>query len=569
MAQSGPTVNVALYVTRQLKAWGVDTLFGVPGDTILPLLEAIRQEGGMHWIACRHEGAAALAASGYAKASGRLAACVADAGPGAVQLLNGVYDARRDRVPLLALTGELPRARMGTGWPQDADLGALYRDATVYDRTVSHPDQVPALLRGALRAAVGRGGPARLGVPLDVWSAPSPLARPFTGAPESPGAPGSRLDVEPAVIEQAARILEEAKRPVIFAGRGALGVSALLQELATELDAALVHSLPAVGMIPFDCPANLGVVGEFGTEAAARAMAQADAVLVVGSTWWQPDYVPSGARIVQVDRRLDHLGMTFDPDIAVWGDADQVVPRIAGRVRRTPRPEWRQFVQAQRQAWAHEIDAIPPGDGTALHPGAVARTLADAVTDDAIVAVDVGNHTFWFARCFRARRQRVLLSGHWRSVGFALPAALGAKLAEPGRQVVAFTGDGGLGMHLAELTTAVAHRLAVACVVLRDGRYGEEESLQREQRLPAFGTRLRDPDFAAAARACGAQGYVARTVGDLEGVLRTALPRLALGEVAVVDVPALAADPVRPQGQQEADGVAPVPAMAGGGLLAD
>ncbi|HEY8485969.1 MAG TPA: thiamine pyrophosphate-binding protein [Limnochordales bacterium] len=582
-------MTVAQYLARQLRAWGVDTFFGVPGDTVLPLLEALRAEEGVRWIACRHEAAAALAASAYAKASGRMAACVADGGPGAVQLLNGVYDARRDRVPMFVVTGQLARTRMGTGWPQDADPGLAYRGTTVFGRTLCHPAQLPEFLRAAFRAARHRPGPVRLSVPEDLWQQPVQHPHPGVASPAAapPPAASGRIQPDTAALEQAARTLQHAQRPAILVGQGARAAASVLAELASDLDAAVVHTLPALGVIPFAFPLNLGVAGEFGTQAAANALAQADAVLMVGTTWRQPGYLNPSAKLIQVDCSMEHLGIAFDPAPGIWGAAEEVVPALRdelARLGRKPRPAWRSFIEEQRRRWEQEIASVaataadgalhgpagpaafPEGAATlvperagaaapaaALHPGLVARLLGDHVTDDAIIAVDSGNHTFWFARYFRARHQRILLSGHWRTVGFALPAALGAKLAQPARQVVAFCGDGGFAMHLAELTTAVAHGLAIACVVLRDDRFGEEESLQRSRGLAPFGTRLRNPDFAAVARACGAHGYTASNPAELESALRAVLPALARGEVGVVEAAVQRVDPLRPQ---------PLPALA-------
>lgn len=535
---NGP-MTVAQYAVRQMQAWGIDAVFGVPGDTLLPLLEELRQAGTPRFIVCRHEGSAAMMASAYGKLTGRLAACVADAGPGAVQMLNGVYDAAMDRVPLLVITGQLPTRRMGTHWPQDADLDSLYREATAFNHTLADGAQACAIFTHGLRRAVFASRPVRIGVPKNMWMEPCGPVR----VELPPRDVGGRVETREELIQEAAAWLQSASRPVLFAGLGARRAVGSLLALAEHLQAPIVHSMPALGTIPSEHPWNLGVIGKFGTQAAADVLAQADLILAVGTTWWQPEFVPARARVIQIDSAMHHIGLTFPVDLGIWGDAAVVLPRLLDAVGRSYRPEWAERAGQARRSWDAEVAQMAaPADGP-LHPAAVVAAVARHLVPDAVVSLDVGNNAFWFSRFYRGPNIRLLLSGHWRTVGFGLPGGIGAKLAEPARQVVVFAGDGGFAMSSPELATAVQYRLPIACIILRDGRYAEEESLQRQTGRRPFGTRLHNPDWAAYARACGAEGYRVDTYEQLTAALAHALPRLAEGQVAVLDVGVAAVEP--------------------------
>lgn len=535
-------MTTARYIVRQMLDWGVDTVFGVPGDTLLPFLEEVRHKEAMNrlrFIVCRHEGAAALMASAYAKVTGKMAVCVADSGPGAVQLMNGVYDAALDRVPMLVITGELPTRRRGGHWPQRADLERLYGEAAAFNETVVDGKDAPRLFVQALRRALLRNRPVRIGVPKNIWHEPVANAR----LVERPRQFGGRVLADDDVIEQAARMLESSERPVLFAGLGVRDAIQPLLHLAEQIGAPVVHSMPALGMLPPEHRWNLGVIGKFGTEAAAAVLGRADTIVAVGTTWWQPEFVADDATVIQIDRERDHLGLTFPVDVGVWGTATDVLPRLARAVTSPPRTDWSRFVAGAKQRLEEEVQHMATRHDTPLEPGAVMAAVGGALVDDALVSIDVGNNTFWFSRYHRKHPFQLVMSGHWRTVGFGLPGGIAAKLAAPERQVVVVCGDGGFAMSMNELTTAVQYELPLVCVILRDGRYGEEESLQKETGRTPFATGFHNADWAAYARACGAAGYTVETYEDLQAALHEALPRLAEGQVSVLDVAVGRVDP--------------------------
>lgn len=573
------SMSVADYFVRQMQLWGIDTVFGVPGDTVLPLLESLRSAGDVRFVVCRHGEAAALMASAYAKATGKPAACVADAGPGAVQILNGVYDAYMDRVPVLALTGEFPTDRAAGRGPRSGDTRPLYKAATVADETVRAAAEAPRLLGGALRSMAMHGRPVRVGVPKDVWA--ESVAQPqFVEHPESSAyaangrgneseyggnvrvggsAYGAQVRPKERIVARAAERLQQAQRPVLFAGIGAAGAVPELLHLANALQAPVVHSLPAAGIVPVDNGWNLGVIGKYGTAAAADVFGRADVVVAIGTTWWPAQFAASDVRIIQIDNNREHLGLVLPADIGVWGDAAIVLDMLGERIgHRHPAngaspgdtgssAEWIEFVQNARLALQSEWRRMEHNQSTPLEPGAVIAAIGRSLVPNAIVSIDVGNNTFWFSRYMQGPDMKVLLSGHWRSAGFALPGAIAAKHAEPGRQVVAIGGDGGFGMMMSELMTAVTYELPIVCVVLCDGRFGEEAARQEGQGRDAFGTALYEPDWAAFARACGAAGYTVDTVDELQRALHEALPALARGQISVLHVNVARVAPLHPQ----------------------
>lgn len=541
------TRSVAGHVVAQLRAWGVTHVFGVAGDSIIPLLEAIRKDGTLRYVATRHEEAAALMASAYAKATGTLGVCLAEAGPGAVHLLGGVYDAMLDRVPLLALTGEVAVHHAGSRWPQTIDQTLPFQGATVYNHTVQTAEQVPEVLRMAMRLAMLTPGAVRVGIPKDLQAAM------VTGVlyPQPATAPAPQPDK--TQIAEAAALLAGAKRPLLMAGRGARKERRALLELAERLQAPIIHTLPALGLLPGDHPLNLGVIGKFGTDAAAAAFAEADVVLVVGTTWWQPGYVPD-ATFIQIDREPAQIGALFPVDVPLPGEASDVLAALTAELERRrraangrpatgrPKPLPRRRAVAEQDPAA---DGVAGANGVAgVDPRQIVAALEDTLAPDALLCLDVGENTFWISSRFRPKQHDVLLSGHWRTMGFALPAAIAAKLAYPERQVVAVAGDGGFAMTMAEFTTAVAHRLDLTVVLFNNRVLAEEGHLQAQLGAEPFGVALHNPDFAAFAAACGGVGLRVDRAGDLPSVLRTALDN---GRPTVVDIATAARMPDQPQ----------------------
>lgn len=541
--------TAAAHIVEQLAAWEVPFVFGLAGDTIIPILEALRAQDKVRYIGVRHEESAGFMASAYAKLTGNLGVCLAEAGPAAVHLLNGVYDAHLDRVPLLAITGQSARHLLGTHWPQTINQDLLYEDATIYNHTITTARQLPDVLFHAMRMAVVHAGASRLGIPVDVQAAP--VDGPVREKPAyltTPPAP------DPDQLSRAAALLQQAQRPVILVGRGARGQSHLVVQLAEKLQAAIIHTLPATGIVPSGHPLNLGVIGEFGTEAAAQIFGQADVVLVIGSTWWQPKYVPA-AKFIQIDRDHRHLGMVFPAAIGIAGDVKDVLPQLLNKLQKVERTAWAQTIQSRHAEWKRELQSgiagstngnPLPGSQRALRPHTIVKVLQEHIPPGSIICLDVGDNTYWMSALFQSQDQQVLLSGHWRSMGFALPAAIAAALTMPQRPVVAVAGDGGFAMTMAEFATAAGLELPVIAVVMNNQSLAHEGHLQVQAGLKPAGVRLHNIDFAQVARACGGDGYRVDSEAGLERALSVALKSR---RPAIIDVVTQRLMPAFPQGR--------------------
>lgn len=539
-------LTAAQYVVDQLAAWDVDIVFGLAGDTIIPLLEALRTSRSVRYIGVRHEESAAFMASAYAKLTGRPGVCLAEAGPGAVHLLNGVYDAHLDRVPLLALTGESHRRHLGTRHWQTVNQHMLYEDATCFNHTLTVAEQLPEIMYRAMRAAVETPGAVRLGIPADLQAAPLTAS-----VRRRPGFINRAPLPDKDAVERAVTIIQRARRPLLFIGRGARHQRKAIETLADKIRAPIVHTLPAVGIVPTRHPRNLGVAGVFGTEAAAEALGRADAVVVIGSTWWQPEYAPD-AKYIQIDRDPRHLGLTFPADVGLAGDAGVVISELVQKVPPSGREEWEEEIQRLKSGGSETIprdsrDTGHPGEGTAgpgLHPRRIMAALNKHLDDDAVICLDVGENTYWVSSLFDGDRHELLLSGHWRSMGFGLPAAIAAALSRPRRQVAAIVGDGGFAMTMAEFTTAAAHSLPIITVVLNNELLALEGRKQMEKGLEPFGISLHNPDFGRYAELCGGIGFRVGTEAELEEALEAAVRSR---KPAVIDVAALPAAPAFPR----------------------
>lgn len=513
-------MNVGEAFVRQLGEWGVDTVFGVSGSSLIPILEAFRRQERVRYVTVRNEESAAFMASAHAKLTGRLGVCVAHAGPGAAHLVNGLYDAHKDRYPVLAITGQVPTEKVGTTYKQAADEDTMFTGCTGFSRQVAAPDEALIILTSAMRYAIVAGDSAHVAVPQDL------LAAEFAGSEPVP-AP-TYLEARPALdggaVDEIARVLQRARRPVILMGMGARRAADAALALAERLGAAVMTSLLAKGALPEQHPLVVGPVGEAGTEAALAAAKAADVILVLGSTWWPATFMPTSAQVVQVDTRPTAIGAGTPVTIGLVARVEDVLPELLRRV--DSRPGKGADVKRRR-------DVAPP-EAFPAHPALILSLVRTHLPDDAIIAVDTGLVTLWYGRSFPARKERTLISGRWRTMGYGLPAALAAKAACPDRTVVALVGDGGFAMTGLELLTAIQHDLRVTVLIFNNGLLGEEAAKQEKAGLRVFGMDLKHGDWASLAKACGAVGLRPQDVRELDGYLDNALraPR-----TTVLDIP--------------------------------
>ncbi|MGE5528128.1 MAG: thiamine pyrophosphate-binding protein [Patescibacteria group bacterium] len=512
--------TVAELIVAQLSAWGVKTIYGYPGETILLLLDALARQSGIRFVEVRHEANAAFMASAEAKLLGRLGVCLADAGPGAVNLLNGVADASADQVPILALTGstageaETDREESRRLPPEQT----LLRPFFAFSAAVASPETAVDILACAMRTALGRGTAAHVAIPRRLLGRLAELEiRP--PEPYLIAAPAKAVESLERVIE----ILNEAERPMILAGKGCRGQGEGVASLAEQWGAGIITTMPAKGVVPGEHPLAVGGLGEGGSEASSDLLAEADLLLVLGATWWPPAYVPQEIRIVQIDANPESIGSRAPVYHGYVGRIAEVLPRLMAGVEAQIRGQWLGRIEAARRRWLERIEYEAVRVTQPMSPQYVMRALEEALAPDAIVALDVGDHAIWFNRVFTGARQEVLASGNWRSMGFGLPAAIQAKLNHPERQVIALVGDGGLNMALPEFATAVQHRAPVKVVVINNGCLATERNRMLAGNLRPEGTGLFNPDFAAYAEACGGHGYRVDRPQELEEALARAL----------------------------------------------
>jgi pyruvate oxidase len=527
--------TVSDLMVETMIAWGVTHVFGMVGHSNLGFADAMRvaeARGELRFIGIRHEGAAAFAASAYGKLTGRLGACFAIAGPGSTNLLTGLYDAKVDGAPVLAISGQVPSNVRGRGAFQDLDLSAAFSDVAVSSQTVQRDSDHVELMNLACKHALNRRGVSHLVLPDDVQTIAAPAGA-RAGGPE--GRLADRA-VSPAdgPIEQAVALLAGAKRPVVIVGDGAReGIDDVVQ-LAERLRAPIVTTFKAKGIVPDDHPLACGVLGRSGTPVASWHMNESDLLLVFGASFSNHTGIASYKPIVQVDSEPDALGRFHAVTVPLLGDVGVTARRLAREADATTIDQ-RDDVAARRAIWAEEKLRRRADDrGHGVASAALFEAVTRHVPEHAVIAVDVGNNTYSFGRYFECKPgQHVLMSGYLGSIGFGFPAAMGAWAAAPDRPIVAVTGDGGFGQYLAEMTTAVKYGMNITHVLLNNCQLGKITKEQRAAEWDVWQTSLHNPGFAAYAQLCGAYGERVTKADELDGALARAFahPGPALVEV--------------------------------------
>ncbi|HZZ60041.1 MAG TPA: thiamine pyrophosphate-dependent enzyme [Roseiarcus sp.] len=539
--------TVSDHVVQILQDWGVDTVFGLPGDGINGLVEAFRKtKDSIRYVHCRHEESAALAACAYAKFTGRLGVCFATAAPGAVHLLNGLYDAKIDGASVLAITGMTYHDLIGTHYLQDINQDYLYQDVAIYNQRLMGPAHVENVLNFACRAAVANSGVAHVAIPIDIQAMPASQEKRFkrnvrghTSASYQP----SRPTPDPALVEEAAQLLQDCKKLAILAGAGARNAGSELELVAERRAAPIVKALLGKDCVADDSPCCVGGLGVVGTRAALHAMKQCDCLLIVGSCFPYIEFLPSPgqAKCVQIDNKPEHIGLRYPADIGLVGDAQATLRALLSRLPRNDDRSFLQQAQYDMVAWRALMEERAGSDRTPMRPQVVTKHLSELLDENAIICGDSGTVTTWQARMELRAGQRFSFSGTMCSMMAALPYSIGASAAFPNRQVVAFTGDGSFTMMMGEFATLVQHRLPVKVVVMKNNTLG---LIKWEQMLylgnPEYGVDLHPVDFAKIAEACGAPGIRIDDPKRCRDQLKEALSRPGPGLIECV------VDPLEP-----------------------
>ncbi len=528
-APKGSDTTADILVNR-LIAWGVDTIFGLVGDGIGPVIESLRKrQDSIQFVTVRHEEAAAFMASGLSKYTGRLGACIATTGPGAIHLLNGLYDAAYDGASVIAITGTTYSNRIGTFYQQEVNTETLVKDIATYNVMVTGPRHALTVVDTACRSALAAPGLAHLTIPIDVQRKPlsadafSPPAEEKRGA----GSWTPPVDVPSAdQLNAAAALLNAGTRTMILAGRGALGAQSEVEQVADRLGAPVAKALLGRTVIADSSPFTTGSVGHLGTLPSKQMAEECDTILILGSTMPYQEFYPEPgqARCVQVDRNPRRIGLRYAAEVGLAGDVKGTLAALLPRLRRQEDRSFLETAQKRMRRWREIMRDQGNDRSMPLKSQFVLARLSPLLDDDAMISIDCGCHTVFAARQLEFRgRQQLAIAGNMATMAPGLPYAVAAQLAYPWRQSVALTGDGGFTMLMGEMATAVRYDLPIKVFVFKNNGLEMVRFEQEGAGNPSYGVELQPIDFAGYAVACGAEGYRCVTPDEVEPTLKKAL----------------------------------------------
>ncbi|MCX4984241.1 pyruvate dehydrogenase [Streptomyces sp. NBC_00572] len=529
--------NVAEQFVDILVRAGVRRLYGVVGDSLNPVVDAIRRTPSLDWIQVRHEEVAAFAAGAEAQITGRLAACAGSCGPGNLHLINGLYDAHRSMAPVLALASHIPSSEIGLGYFQETHPDQLFRECSHYSELISNPKQMPRLLHTAIQHAVGRGGVSVVSLPGDIASQPAPEKAVETALVTT------RPTVRPgdAEIDALVRMIDAADRVTLFCGSGTAGAHAEVMQFAERIKSPVGHALRGKEWIQYDNPYDVGMSGLLGYGAAYEATHECDLLILLGTDFPYNAFLPDDVKIVQVDVRPEHLGRRSRLDLAVWGDVRETLRCVAPRVRAK---NDRRFLDKMLKKHADALEGVVKAytrkveKHVPIHPEYVASVIDELADGDAVFTVDTGMCNVWAARYLSPNgRRRIIGSFSHGSMANALPQAIGAQFTDRNRQVVSLSGDGGFSMLMGDFLTLVQYDLPVKVIVFNNSSLGMVELEMLVSGLPSYGTTNKNPDFAAIARAAGAYGVRVEKPKQLTSALKDAFRHKGPALVDVVTDP--------------------------------
>jgi pyruvate dehydrogenase (quinone) len=526
--------KVAEAMVEMLVAAGVRRVYGVVGDSLNGLTEALRKSDRIEWTGVRHEEVAAFAAGAEAHLTQSLAVCAGSCGPGNMHLINGLYDCHRSRVPVLAIAAQIPSREIGTNYFQETRPAELFRNCSHFCESIDQPEQMPRILEIAIRTAVGRSGVSVVCVPGDVALREAPEGRPLV-LPTAPGV----LRPPDADLDRLARLLlENGNKVTILAGAGCVGAHQELLAIAAALEAPIVHAMRGKEHVEYDNPFDVGMTGLLGFASGYYAIMDCDLLLMLGTDFPYPQFYPPKATVAQIDIRPENLGRRGRLDLGLVGDVQTtlaaLLPLIQGKRKSDRRHLDRALAHYRKSREALDDLATGEPGRKPIHPQFLTRMVDRLAPDDAIFTCDVGSPTLWAARYLTMNgRRRLLGSFSHGSMANAMPQAIGAQLAFPGRSVISLSGDGGFTMLMGDLLTIRQRKLPVKIVIYDNGALAFVELEMKAAGLLEVGTALDNPDFAEMARAMGIHGARVEDPGEVEPALRAAF---AHDGPAIVDV---------------------------------
>jgi pyruvate oxidase len=522
--------NVAEKIVEQLVAYGVRRVYGIPGDSNLPLTEAIRENKDIDLVLTRHEQAAAFMASAHAKLTGEIGVCMSIAGPGATNLITGIVDASTDRAPVLALLGQVPEVFLGSESLQEIAEVNIFKTFCVYSEQISAAGQALNVVNLAIKKAYASPGPTALSLPTDV------LAEPLDEPIWPPEAHLFKPDLRPGeAVKKAAELIAKSKRPLLFAGWGARHCGPELLELARHIGAPIATTSRAKGIVPESNELVLGVLGSIGNRFAPKIVAQSDLIIILGSGFRQRNLVPN-IDVIQVDIDATRVGKTFPVDIGIVGDAQHVIEMLIEIAKpKDINPGFLELIRSADNQYKDLLEQDSQRKQKPIHPGAVIQALKKRVAENAIICSDVGDHTYWFYKRFVCEKHQTFLCANMAGMGFGVPAAIACQFAQPDRQIIAITGDGGFGMAGMEFMTAVFNKLPITVIVFNDGKLKNIKKEQESYGYPEYRVSFTNPNIAEMANSSGGLGIRISDPENLDRALAEAIssPKPAIVEVMV------------------------------------
>jgi pyruvate dehydrogenase (quinone) len=514
--------RVADELIRRLADAGVERIYGVVGDSLNPVTDALRLNNKVKWIHVRHEEAGAYAAGAEAQLTGKLAACGGSCGPGSVHLINGLYDAHRSNAPVLAIASHIPTSEIGTAYFQETHPEILFKECSHYCEMISNPKQFERVLHIAMQSALGKGGVGVIVLPGDVGGADMPAE----GTPRS--LVGRRPTVRPGEKDLArlAELINSSRKVALFCGLGCENAHDQVIALAEKVKAPVGHTYRGKPFIDYDNPYDVGMTGMIGFGMAYEAIHECDLLVLLGTDFPYDKFLPTKCKIAQIDIRVDHLGRRSRLDLGIWGDVPETLKALLPMLDTKQDREYLDSTVRKHKEKLRKMNVYVDhvGKRTPMHPEPVAATLSEFAAPDAIFTVDTGMCNVWSARHIKATKdRRIIGSFNHGSMANALPQSIGAQCAYPGRQVIALCGDGGFAMTMGDILTITQYNLPIKLVVFDNSALGMVKLEMETAGMPDFQTDLKNPNFAKMAEAIGIMGVRIENPADLSSGIKKAL----------------------------------------------
>jgi pyruvate dehydrogenase (quinone) len=521
--------NTSDIIVDKLVAWKVEVIFSLVGDGVNPLYEALRKrKDAIRLITVRHEESAAFMAAAYAKLTGKLGVCLGTTGPGAVHLMNGLYDAAMEAAPVLAITGVINHDLLGTKFTQEVDTVAMLQDIAVFNQLITGPVHAQTIVDLGCRAALTTPGLSHITVSTDIQQKKLSEDKRSQKGGQLTGSASfqPRTDTPPDdELANAAVLLNGSNKVMILAGRGALGASKEIEELAQKLGAPVAKALLGKALLPDDSPYTTGGTGRLGTLPSKEMMKACDVLLILGSTMPHLEYYPEPgtAKAIQVDRDVRRIGLRYPVELGLAGDVKATLAALLPKLKYHDNRDFLKTAQQKMKDWQQVITALENKDSSPIQPAHLVKLVSKTAADNAVISIDTGAHTVFTARHWRVKAgQQVLVCGNLASMAPGLPYSIAAQIAYPDRQSIAMVGDGGFTMLMGEMATAVLYRLPVRVIIFKNNLLAMDKFEQEEIGSKEYGVELQPIDFVKIAEAYGATGFSCAKPAELQAVLKKA-----------------------------------------------